>query len=86
VEMNASQFLIVVSLLILPTSVYADFDPDSLTDLIVVSDAPCQPFYCVVVQKGDTEYLIVLNQGNEIAFVFLKVGDELSLLWAKELV
>ena len=81
--MKISQFLIVVSLLI--PSAHADFDPDSLTDLIVVNDAPCLPYgYCVEVKKGDTEYLIVIQPGsNDIQFIFLKVGDELTLVWAR---
>ena len=84
--MNASQFLIVVSLLILPPFAHAEFDPDSLTNLIVIKDAPCEvfsaPYYCVEVKKDEERYLIVLKTDREaIEMIFLIKGKYLELVW-----
>jgi hypothetical protein len=80
--MKASQFLVVVSLLVLPPFAQAEFDPNSLTDLVVVAEKPCLPWYCVEVMKDDVLYLIVLESDRKtIGMIFLIKGKELELVW-----
>lgn len=75
--------LLVLCLLVLPAQ--AEFDPDSLTGLVVVAEKPCLPWYCAEVKKDDKHYLIVLTSDtNFIEFIFAIKGKELTLVWAKE--
>jgi hypothetical protein len=80
--MNASQFLIVVSLLVLPPFAQAEFDPNSLTELVVLREQQCQPYYCVEVAKDGVKYLIVLEAKTQsVELIFLIEGSTLKLLW-----
>lgn len=66
------------------------FNPNELKDLIVIYDAGCRPYYCVIAKKDDKSYLIVL-EGKQIVFIYevvmteeeMKLGD---LLWGRDLI
>ncbi len=79
--MNASQFLVVVSLLILPPAVYAEFDPNSLTHLVVLDEKPCTPYWCVEVMKDDQKYLLVLESDRQTLEMIFLIDEGLHLLW-----
>ena len=63
------------------------FDPDLLEGADIVYRAPCSPYFCFVLSKDGTDYLVVLNpKTNQLLYVYKIVEKELELLWSSEMI
>ena len=80
--MKAELLFVVISLL-LPPFAHAEFDPNSLTNLIIVDEKECSAeWYCVEVEKDGVKYLLVLESDRKtIDIIFRIEGKELYLEW-----